>query len=256
MKRFLAVAVVLSIFSFSGCSMKWKSVREREMEAELEQLKGRLAEGENAKQSLLGQLDKLRAEIGRLQDERAREIKRLTEEKALAAQRAAREKEEEANELLEAQKRLAEELKKELGDARAKLNLTERGLVITFLDEIFFDSGKAMIKPEGAETLAKVAPALKENVPDSPVAVEGHTDNEPIKVSGWRSNWELSTGRALAVVHFLVDQQGLDPKRLRAVGYGEFHPVAPNDTPEAKRQNRRVEIVILPAVLKKVKPGP
>jgi len=83
--------------------------------------------------------------------------------------------------------------------------------------------------------------------------VEGHTDNEPIKYSGWRSNWELSSGRALAVVHYLIDKRNLEPDRIRAVGFGEFQPVASNDAPEGRRQNRRVEIVILPAAIKKVK---
>ncbi len=97
------------------------------------------------------------------------------------------------------------------------------------------------------------ATVLKETVPDSPVAVEGYTDNEPIKYSGWKSNWELSSARALAVVHYFIDRQGLDPVRLRAVGFGEHHPVASNDAPEGRRQNRRVEVVILPKDLKKSK---
>ncbi len=247
-----ALAMAMGV---SGCSFAWKSARERQMETEMEQLKGRLAEADRARQDLLNQVDRFQADLNRLQDERAREVERLTEEKELAARRAAQEKGQENQELLKAQQQLAESLKKELGDARAKLAMTERGLVLTFLDEIFFDSGKAVVKPDGMETLEKVAAVLKETVPDSPVAVEGHTDNEPIRYSGWKSNWELSTARALAVLHTFADTHGLEPLRLRAVGFGEFQPVASNDAPEGRRQNRRVEVVILPKTLKKEKAG-
>ena len=80
--------------------------------------------------------------------------------------------------------------------------------------------------------------------------MEGHTDNEPIKYSGWKSNWELSTARATSVLHYLVDDKGVNPKLVKAVGYGEFRPVAANDTPEGRQLNRRVEIVIQPKYLK------
>ena len=239
----------------TGCAMNWKTVRERELEVEVQQLKGRLAEADQARQELLRSQERMQKDMARLQDDRAREVKQLTDEKHWAAKEAAREKEEEAQELVRAKEQLAESLKKELGDARAKLAMTERGLVLTFLDEIFFDSGKAQVKPEGLETLQKVALVLKETVPDSPVAVEGHTDNEPIRYSGWKSNWELSSARALAVVHFFIENEGIEPKRLRAVGYGEHQQVASNETAEDRRQNRRVEVVILPKLLTKVKPA-
>ena len=131
--------------------------------------------------------------------------------------------------------------------------MTERGLVITFLSEVFFDSGKDIIKADGKLSLDKVAEVLNRDVPDSQVAVEGHTDNDPIKYSGWKSNWELSSGRALAVLHYLVDECKVEPQRLSANGYGEYHPVAPNETPQNKQKNRRVEIVILPSKVSKVK---
>ena len=236
-----------------GCAWGWKSARQRQLEVEAEQLKGGLAQAEKSRKDLVASVDRLQGELNRLQDERAREIQRLMEEKERATRLAVQEKQKETNELLEAQKRLAESLKQELGEAKAKLEMTQRGLVLTFLDEIFFDSGKSAIKPEGLKTLERLAQVLKETVPDSPVAVEGHTDNVPIKHSSWRSNWELSSGRALAVVHYLIDQQGLKPERLQAAGFGEFHPVASNESAEGRRQNRRVEIVILPKELKKAK---
>ncbi len=198
----------------------------------------KLTDLESQVQDLQRQLEGLRAQMRRQQEEHQAELDRLAEQK-----------EEESNELLQAERELAESLKKELGQARAKLQMTERGLVLTLLDEIFFDSGKAVIKEEGLQTLDKVAQVLRDTVPDSPVAVEGHTDNDPIKYSSWLSNWELSSGRAMAVLHHFAEQRGIAPERLRAVAMGEFHPVASNDTAEGRRQNRRVEIVILPKVV-------
>lgn len=240
-----------SAFWFSGCG--WKSRRVIELEQQVDRLKGQMTEAEKARQALLESLDKARGDLSSAQQAHAREVERLTAEREKSVRRVEQKKVREADEMVEAQRQLAESLKKELGDAQAKLAMTERGLVLTFLDEIFFDSGKAIIRPEAAPVLEKVGKVLQETVPDSPVAVEGHSDNEPIRVSGWRSNWELSSARALAVVHHFIDREGLSPERVRAVGFGEYQPVTSNDTPEGRRQNRRVEIVILPKILQKVK---
>ncbi|MBI4226988.1 MAG: flagellar motor protein MotB, partial [Candidatus Omnitrophica bacterium] len=87
---------------------------------------------------------------------------------------------------------------------------------------------------------------LREELPDQPNGIEGHTDNEPIKASGWKSNWELSTARATSVLHYLVDNKGVSPERVSAIGYGEYRPVISNATAEGRQQNRRVEVVVLP----------
>ena len=125
-----------------------------------------------------------------------------------------------------------------------------KGLVITFVADILFDSGKAKIKIEAMPTLDKVARVLSENLVDFKIGIEGHTDNQPIKYSGWTSNWELSTARALSVLHYLSDEKGIAGSRVSAIGYGEHHPVASNDTKEGMQLNRRVEIVVLPKVTK------
>lgn len=156
-------------------------------------------------------------------------------------------------ELERAKRELARTLEKELSETKAKLEMTERGLVITFLAEVFFDSGKDAIRDDGKAALQKVAKVLNEDAPSSPVAIEGHTDTDPIKHSGWKSNWELSSARALAVLHYFIDEGRLEPVRLSANGYGEFSPVASNEKAEGKQKNRRVEIVILPSKLSKVK---
>ena len=252
--RVCFVAMLLAMTTgLTGCGAKNKRIAD--LQAQVSQLQGQLSEAEKSRQALLASLDRARGDLNETQEVHAREVERLMAEREQAVRRTEKEKEREADELVQAQRQLAESLKKELGDARAKLEMTERGLVLTFLDEIFFDSGKAEVKPDGEGTLQKVAKVLQETVPDSPVAVEGHTDNEPIRYSGWKSNWELSSARALAVVHYFTGQQGVSPERLRAVGFGEYHPVAANDTPENMRQNRRVEVVILPKVLQKEKPA-
>ena len=252
MNRFFSIILLLVLCALpSGCG--WKSRRVVELETQNERLQGQLDEAEKNRQSLLQTLERTRSDLNAAQAAHAREVERLMAEKEQSVRQVEQQKTREANELVDAQRQLAESLKKELGDAQAKLAMTERGLVLTFLDEIFFDSGKAVIKPEAYGVLEKVAVVLKDTVPDSPVAVEGHSDNEPIKYSSWRSNWELSSARALAVVHHFIEKEGLLPERVRAVGFGEYHPVTPNDTPEGRRQNRRVEIVILPKALQKVK---
>lgn len=219
--RFSLIIFVIAAFSLSGCTFIDKARRADDLEAENANLKNRIAW---------------------LQKEKVKEVQNVSEEKN-----------KEVSELERAKKELEESLKKEIGDYKAKLQMTERGLVITFVSEIFFDSGKDKVKEDGKLTLSKVAEVLNKDVPNSQVAIEGHTDNDPIKHSGWKSNWELSSSRALAVLHYLIDQCSANPQMLSANGYGEYHPVVTNDTPENKRKNRRVEIVILPSKINKVK---
>jgi len=88
-----------------------------------------------------------------------------------------------------------------------------------------------VIRQDAYPTLQKVTDILNRDVVDSPIAIEGHTDNDPIKHSGWRTNWELSSARALAVLHNFVDEGKVDPRRVSALAYGEFHPLMANDTP-------------------------
>jgi chemotaxis protein MotB len=159
-------------------------------------------------------------------------------------------RDQEKQELQEAMELLEKRLKREIDDKEVKLEMAERGLVITFMAEVLFDSGKATIRKEAYPALDKVAKVIRDKVSDREIGIEGHTDDEPIKYSGWKSNWELSTARATSVLHYLVDQGKLNPKMLSAIGYGEYRPVASNDTEEGKQKNRRVEIVIIPKIAK------
>jgi chemotaxis protein MotB len=106
-----------------------------------------------------------------------------------------------------------------------------------------FDSGDAVVKTDGENVLRKIAAILAEH-PDLKIHVIGHTDNVPIRTR-FASNWELSTARALAAVHFLTEKAGVAPSRVGAVGYGEFRPIADNSTPEGRAKNRRIAVTIL-----------
>lgn len=144
---------------------------------------------------------------------------------------------------------LEDRLFQEIEDKKVKLTLVKKGLVITFVAEVLFNSGKAKLRKESLPILDKVIEVLKETVPTNKVGIEGHTDNEPIKHSRWKSNWDLSAQRALSVVHHL-ERRGIIPERLSAIGYGEYQPIASNDTVGGRQLNRRVEIVILPRSVK------
>lgn len=154
------------------------------------------------------------------------------------------------DELTQAKELLEDTLEQEIKDKQVSLRMQDKGLVITFVADVLFDSGKDNIKPEALAILDKVYRVLQENVPQLNVGIEGHTDNIAIKVSRWKSNWELSTARALSVLHYLVDNKGISPERISAIGYGEYRPVASNETEEGQQMNRRVEIVILPSLTK------
>jgi len=154
------------------------------------------------------------------------------------------------DELNKTRKLLEKRLGQEIQDKQVKLQMMEKGLVITVVGDLLFDSGKAKIRQEAYPLLDKVARVLKENVPQLSVGIEGHTDDQPIRLSGWKSNWELSTARALSVLHYLVNEKRISPNRLSAMGFGEYQPVASNDTKDGRQLNRRVEIVILPQLTK------
>ncbi|NVO54350.1 peptidoglycan -binding protein [Rhodobacteraceae bacterium B1Z28] len=118
-----------------------------------------------------------------------------------------------------------------------------------FSSEVLFATGSAVLSAEGRREVAKVADILRVVAAEIPsglnwvIRVDGHTDNVPFAGSGrYRDNWELSQGRALSVVRYMVDALGIPPNRLAANGFGEFQPVNPADTPEARAQNRRIEL--------------
>ncbi|HTL58117.1 MAG TPA: OmpA family protein [Candidatus Limnocylindrales bacterium] len=148
---------------------------------------------------------------------------------------------------LQAHRSLEDEMRTALESKDVTISKLQGKLTVNILDRILFDSGEADLKPEGEAVLRKVADILAHHQ-GLKIHVIGHTDNVPIR-SGARnryaSNWELSTARATAAVRFLSEKAGVDPRRLGAVGYGEFRPVADNSTPEGRSKNRRIAITIL-----------
>jgi chemotaxis protein MotB len=121
--------------------------------------------------------------------------------------------------------------------------IDQRGLRIRFTDKALFDLGKAEIKPAAFPILRVVGDEIASM--SNPVLIEGHTDDWPINTPQFPSNWELSTARATAIIHYFIEEIGIDPTRLSAAGYSMYHPVVPNTTPENKAMNRRVDIIIL-----------
>ncbi|MBU1853778.1 MAG: OmpA family protein [Candidatus Omnitrophica bacterium] len=211
---FISFIVFLSLIT-SGCSVTFQSGRRSDIEKI---------------QSLNNEIEALNARLEKLQQEKETEISELEKAKVL----------------------LEKKLSKEIGEKEVRVEMAEKGLAIIFLTEVLFDSGKAKIKEDAFGVLDKVAKVLKENIGEREIGIEGHTDNEPIKHSGWKSNWELSTSRATSVLHYIVDERGIEPRRVSATGYGEYRPVSSNDTPDGRRQNRRVELVILPKNIEKI----
>jgi chemotaxis protein MotB len=136
------------------------------------------------------------------------------------------------------------QLQNEVSAGQLKITRYQNMLVVDMADKILFDSGQANIKPNGAAILIEVAKAIAGG--DKTIRVAGYTDDVPmIAGSVYASNWELSTARATTVVRFLQDQCKIDPPRLIASGRGAYAPVAPNDTPENRQKNRRIEITLL-----------
>jgi chemotaxis protein MotB len=147
------------------------------------------------------------------------------------------------DEIVRVREELEQKQKEAPGEARARIKVVQRRneLVLRLDDNILFDSGDDRVRETAQKALRAVAALVK----DRPVElrVEGHTDNVPVRNGRFRSNWELSTARATAVIAELA-QTGFAPERLSAAGYGEFHPVGPNDSPENRAHNRRVDLVI------------
>lgn len=135
-------------------------------------------------------------------------------------------------------------LKDNLTQSKAvKLIKSDKGLIIRVNNKVLFDEGSASIKPEAEKTLNQIMKVLTKI--DNPVIIEGHTDSIPIKNAKYPSNWELSTARATNIISYMMKHGKILPKRLCAVGYGEYMPVANNTTISGRILNRRVDIIVL-----------
>jgi len=156
--------------------------------------------------------------------------------------------EKEKDQAVQSAKGLEDEMRTDLESKDVTISKLQGKLTVNILDRILFDSGEAELKPDGQAVMLKIAAFLALH-PELKIHVIGHTDNVPIRGNArnrFPTNWELSAARALAAVRFLTERAGVDPRRLGAVGYGEFRPVADNSTPEGRARNRRIAITILP----------
>lgn len=235
----------------------------RKLFTESEQCKGDLARLNKELSSMTGQRDALTADkkgleqtLSSTSDAKNQKIGELSE-KLTDCEGTSRRLKEELTQLqkqkeLEVQKtsktyeELLDQMKSEISKGEVTISELKGKLTVNMVDSVLFDSGKAEVKPEGLVVLQKVINILKP-IQDKSIRIEGHTDN--VQISGalarrYPTNWELSSARAINVTRYL-QQQGVDAALLAAVAYGEFKPVASNDTEEGRAANRRIEIVLV-----------
>jgi chemotaxis protein MotB len=146
-------------------------------------------------------------------------------------------------ELLPSFKILSEELKKEIEAGQIQISMQPRGLVISFTQAALFPSGEDVVSPDAYPGLEKIAGAVSK-IPN-PIRLEGHTDSVPIKTPRFRSNWELSAARSIALLEILSNKFGVPRNRMSIAGYAETAPVASNETEEGRARNRRADIILL-----------
>jgi len=236
-KKLSFIALCLSLILLSACVSKKEYVA---LETKSNQTQAQL---ELDKQNLQAQISKLNSENNRLLDTIEGLKTELKQEKM-----AVQQKEREVSELDKTRKEIESSLKEQIAQKDIKLEEIEGKLKVTFVDKILFDSGSVMIKPKGQEVLLKLADSFRDNK-DQNIAVEGHTDDVQIGsalLDRFPTNWELSTARSTAVVRFLQEKGNIGPERLTASGFSYHRPVASNETPEGREQNRRIEIILVP----------
>jgi chemotaxis protein MotB len=194
--------------------------------------KENLSQAEALLEQMRQEQEKLRAQLDQEQADKAREIERLTQTQA----------------------DLANSLQAEIAKGEIRIQQVADRLTINMVDRVLFDSGQGHVKPAGLKVLRQVSDILK-NVKDKQIRIEGHTDNVPIRgklKQRFPTNWELSTARATSVIRYLIDEGGINPANISAVGYADMRPIASNETDEGRSTNRRIEIVLYPKDLKQI----
>lgn len=140
-------------------------------------------------------------------------------------------------------KKIQNALKELEADKKLTLIEEENRITIRISESMLFEPGTDTIMKEGFPVIDEVAAVLRE-LPNS-IRVEGHTDNIPVNTVRFPSNWDLSSGRAISILKYFISQHGYDPKKLSALGFGEYRPIDTNDTPSGRFKNRRVDIMVL-----------
>lgn len=247
--RRLVLVLSIAMIPLAGCKAK-------KLEAELAQVRDELAKTQSSLSAqqqknselaaenksyeekiaqLEGELTQLNAQLEDLAQQQGMTAKELAE---LRAEKAKREKE------LKVYKDLFAQLKALVDAGTIEVVFRKGRMTVKLSNAILFDSGKARLRDEGEAAVAQLVPALK-SVGDREFLVAGHTDNVPIKTARYKSNWELSTARAVTMVNEMIED-GYPAGRLGAAGFAEFDPVSSNDSPEGRELNRRIEIILMP----------
>jgi len=208
----------------------------RSLEREMGALRKRNEATENENRALLEDL----AVLGAEQEELTRTISMYKK------QMEEREKEDER--VKDTYSSLVDRLSTEIDEGNIRIDQADTRLKLNLVDKILFPSGSATLTRKGKQVLEKVGYALKETK-DRKIVIEGHTDDLPVNAgsqSRFQSNWDLSALRATAVVQYLQENVGIDPRLLSAAGYSMYSPIEPNDSAEHRSMNRRIEIVLVP----------
>jgi len=250
----MCMATLLALIAVTGCGVK-KQVHQKALN-DLQACQGKLAATEEKRDRAESRVGDLETELASLKGdsatlaeanrEAAGRITKLSKDmQATEAELRELRKQREA-----AQKRLADYRKlqdrlRQLTDAgKLKVNFRKGLMIIELPSGVLFASGKAALSGNGEAALAEILAVLKD-LKGQRLMVAGHTDNVPIKKRQFNNNWALSTARAVSVVDFMIEA-GFSPEKLTAAGNGEFDPVASNESPEGRAQNRRIEIILLP----------
>ena len=200
-----------------------------QQESTMGNLRANLGEAQSAIREKDTDIGSLRLDLGRTQE-------------------VVREKERTILELDRTRREIEYNLKDQIAQKDVKIEEIEGKLKVTFVDKILFDSGSTKVKEKGQEVLLTLAEVLVADT-NNTIVVEGHTDDVEIGYplrERFPSNWELSTARAASVVRFLQEQANIKPERLTATGYSFHRPIAANESEEARSQNRRIEIILIP----------
>jgi chemotaxis protein MotB len=218
-----------------------------------ERISGLNAEKENLtaeRNDLNARLNSLREETNRTIEELRNRNTELEGDKQMLGESIAllkKSKEAEVKTVSKTYEELLAEMKGEIEQGQIAITELQGKLTVDVVDRILFDSGRAEVKPEGLAVLKRVVEILM-TVTDKVIRIEGHTDNIPITgalAKRYPTNWELSAARALKVTRYL-EKEGIDPSILSAAAFGEYQPVAENDTPDRRAKNRRIAIILLP----------
>ena len=237
LKKLSFIALSFSILFVLSCVSKSKYV---ELETSSNATQAQLEEDNKCLQA---QIDKLQSENKGLLESIEGFKLELKQEKM-----AVQQKEEKISEIDRTRQEIETSLKKQILQKDIKIEEFEGKLKVTFVDKILFDSESVTIKQIGQEVLLRLADSFRDNEAQN-LVIEGHTDDVQIGsalIDRFPTNWELSAARATAVVRFLQEKGNIAPKRLTASGYSFYRAVAPNDTPEGRKQNRRIEIILVP----------